>query len=1037
MSKTVSSHISFSKKGKRLAALTVMLLLTSAFIADFKFGSSSTETPPITAVTTFPGQMAGSYFASNGTLFAGDDNYNLYRSDDNGSSFRLTHTFPKQTSPVGNTAGYVRNVFVDSRSQIFVSIPCTNRLYRSTNFGGIFTEVLNTNGSQNDGFYIALTEDQNGSLYAATYDNSLYPQKPSILKSTDGGATWTKIFDAGTVHFHNVKFNPANGYLYAVTGEYGLGYDNTDCERVFRSKDSGQTWSLIVNRTKQDDVYGDTIYLTVLFNGSWVYFGSDQAYKPNWIDRIYDNGSDVAFVPQRVYNFSGDCNFPLASAVWLNGTMLFTSCPEMSDGVSRIVASSDGTNWQVIKAANASSLQHHTNMLTANPRGVTFGSDGPEQTFAIGNSPSMPSPRLFVDGFETGNFSAWTATGGDGNYSYDVETQNAHTGVYDANFSAAASSDSWVYKNITPSNITHLRQFVKLAALPSDGTRTYLGTIESVNSQNTVDAYVENVGGQYYWGLFTAINGVVYEDREAAASNLTAGTYYCIETCRDVTNGLNCLWVDGVLKVAAPHSNAGISTIIACGISWTDSAATVYVDDVEASTAYIGTTVNTTPTPTPTPSPTPTATPTPTPTPSPTPTPTLNPNETTYLTLQIHMSATVQAAPDYGETTLSKPIESCWMATNGTLYADSEGTVYKTADQGVTWQPQVAFSGADIDCVFVDHHGYVFVSPNSSASTGDLGLWRSTNGGQTWSRVLSLTSPCSVLTMDEDSNGTLYAGIYTVGDTVGNARIYRSLNGGASWISVYYNPSARHVHCVAVDKTNNYVYAALGDLYLSWTHCVVRSTDGGSSWQIILSGMPQVFSIQPIAGARLLGTDYPIDRNGRIFMTTDDSTYSGVLATGTDSYVFWMRTNPLNGRIYASFVSGEYNPNAAWIYSSDNGSVWVLYRTFNTSAPYCGSPYASNFVNGTMYYSIETSDMHNGTKIFPLTTINSSSIIDYSSTTLSVLPQSSFTAFRGGFAALVLGAPVLILSAFPIGKRRFHGYRFAGSNFIDASMAGR
>jgi hypothetical protein len=195
---------SFVRNKKTFATLIVIILLASAVLSNVKTVASLIEDPPITDIHSFPGQMVASAFSSNGTLFSGDNNYKLYRSNDNGTSFGLIYTFPMQSSSVGNSSGYVWTVFIDSRNYIFVSIPGTNRLYRSTTFGSTFTQVLNTNGTQNDGFYIALTEDSAGNLFTATYCNSLYPLKPSILKSTDGGESWTKIGEASTVHFHNI-----------------------------------------------------------------------------------------------------------------------------------------------------------------------------------------------------------------------------------------------------------------------------------------------------------------------------------------------------------------------------------------------------------------------------------------------------------------------------------------------------------------------------------------------------------------------------------------------------------------------------------------------------------------------------------------------------------------------------------------------------------------------------------------------------------------------------------------------------------------
>lgn len=345
----------------------------------------------ITAVAGFPGQMCASFYAANGTLFAGDSNYKLYRSDDGGASFRQIYQFPTQPTPVSDLKGYVLMIFIDSRGYIFVSIPGTNRLYRSIDFGASFAEVLISGGSKSDGFYIAMTEDSQGGLYAATYSNSVYPQNPPLQKSSDGGATWTAIRRFSAVHLHNVKFNPANGYLYAVTGEWTNTYNNQESERVFRSKDFGATWSIAVNRPQELQAQGSTVYNPMLFSGNWVYLGSDQAYKYNWIDRFQDDGSASNFTVQRVYNFSQDGYFPVYSAALFGSTILFSSTPEFYSGTSRIVASDDGVNWQVIKTTSVNQSQHHTGVLTINPKAAVFYSDGSGLTYSITQQAPPPT----------------------------------------------------------------------------------------------------------------------------------------------------------------------------------------------------------------------------------------------------------------------------------------------------------------------------------------------------------------------------------------------------------------------------------------------------------------------------------------------------------------------------------------------------------------------------------------------------------------------------------------------------------------------
>src|SRR5205823_4213396 len=59
---------------------------------------------------------------------------------------------------------------------------------------------------------------------------------------------------------------------------------------------------------------------------------------------------------------------------------------------------------------------------------------------------------------------------------------------------------------------------------------------------------------------------------------------------------------------------------------------------------------------------------------------------------------------------------------------------------------------------------------------GDLGVIRTTDGGTSWSAVLSggPSNWCNDLVMDPSSSAVLYASIYGVG-------IYKSANGGNSW----------------------------------------------------------------------------------------------------------------------------------------------------------------------------------------------------------------------------------------------------------------
>ena len=493
-----------------------------------------------------------------------------------------------------------------------------------------------------------------------------------------------------------------------------------------------------------------------------------------------------------------------------------------------------------------------------------------------------------------------------------------------------------------------------------------------------------------------------------------------------------------------------------------------YFDCVVLANAYIG------PEPSPTPAPSPPRLrhhPSPTPTPSPSPTPTPNPNQTVYCTFNLTMTATV-LEPVYEEANITKIIQASWIANDGTLYAGSFATLYRSFDQGVTWQPLITFNSsnaAGIDCVYVNELNYIFTSPDSNATANELGLWKSIDGGGNWSKVLSLPLDCSILSMDEDSNGNLFAGIYTTGST-GNASICKSTDGGDHWQTVYYDSTARHVHDVTVDKSNNYIYASIGDLRVfPWNITyVIRSTDDGNNWTQILAGIPQILAIEAIPGARLLATDLD---NGIIYRTTDDVSYNGVLDTGAQSYGFWFSANNLNGNIYASFIGGESTDRNAGIYiSNDSGLTWNVYKIFDIHNAYFGSTCGSNFFQGTMYYSVLLdSGWQNGIKIYssfgaspnqiesavnlnmPTETFyndsGSTSASNDSSTDAPAADLSQLSFISTQWFPLSLGS-IAVSTAFSLdlftfqNKRPFsagqkvvnHGYRFQGSNHNSKSI---
>jgi hypothetical protein len=367
-------------------AIVVIFLGLTILFASMSMARADFQVAKLPSTLNF----MGNDMDSSGTLWAGDKNFGLWKSIDRGASFQLVYTLPHEPPRSDNPySGLVWNVFVDSRNYIFASGGgANNSLYRSTNGGASFGPVLNANDTNNQSFYIAMTEDNSSNLYVAPYTIGTTIQ-PQILKSTNGGSTWTKITNFNTFHFHNIKYNPYNGYLYAITGErYGSVMNFNDTEKIFRSKDSGTTWSLIVDR---NDVLG-TVYLAMTFVGNYVYVGQDYPSRNCQIQRFLDEGQAGLCTPQVVYTPPNDGCMPFISGVLFNGSLVFGNCAELQNGTTRVVSSLDGVKWNILISTNILSIEPRWNILTTHPRSSIFATLKSGFSYQIVDMGPQPTP---------------------------------------------------------------------------------------------------------------------------------------------------------------------------------------------------------------------------------------------------------------------------------------------------------------------------------------------------------------------------------------------------------------------------------------------------------------------------------------------------------------------------------------------------------------------------------------------------------------------------------------------------------------------
>jgi len=208
-------------------------------------------------------------------------------------------------------------------------------------------------------------------------------------------------------------------------------------------------------------------------------------------------------------------------------------------------------------------------------------------------------PYVFEDGFESGNFSAWTGNSVSG-FTQAVSTDYAHHGTRSlkAVGGNGASEYHELYKTITAATAYYIRGYIYFETLPTNNVTAWVGpTFLNSADLNIAGAGIRKQATDYNW---CAINGAPASNvaYHANISTINPDTWYCLEIYSEVhaTAGVLKLWVDGNLVV----NQSGLITNglgnIARGSAlsytewgaWNPTDITLYHDCYVIDSSYIG-----------------------------------------------------------------------------------------------------------------------------------------------------------------------------------------------------------------------------------------------------------------------------------------------------------------------------------------------------------------------------------------------------------------------------------------------------------------
>ncbi|HYF32078.1 MAG TPA: hypothetical protein VD993_13235 [Chitinophagaceae bacterium] len=225
--------------------------------------------------------------------------------------------------------------------------------------------------------------------------------------------------------------------------------------------------------------------------------------------------------------------------------------------------------------------------------------------------------------------------------------------------------------------------------------------------------------------------------------------------------------------------------------------------------------------------------------------------------------------------------------------ATASGGVWKTTSRGVTFQPIFDDQGSySIGCVTLDpsNSSVVWVGTGEnnnqrSVAYGD-GVYKSEDGGRTWKNMgLKNSEHIAEIIVDPTDSKTIYVAAYgPVWSEGGDRGVYKSTDGGQTWTCVKSVSAYTGCNDLVMDPNNpRTLYAAFHQrMRKVFTYigggpesALYKSTDGGTTWKKVEGGLPGGdigrigLAISPINSSVLYTVIEARDNKGGIYVSKD------------------------------------------------------------------------------------------------------------------------------------------------------------------------
>ena len=288
------------------------------------------------------------------------------------------------------------------------------------------------------------------------------------------------------------------------------------------------------------------------------------------------------------------------------------------------------------------------------------------------------------------------------------------------------------------------------------------------------------------------------------------------------------------------------------------------------------------------------------------------------------------------------------VVSNRNLYymGTAGGGVWKTEDAGNTWKSiSDGYFGGSIGAVAVSESdpNIIYVGEGEQTLRGNVssgkGMWKSNDAGETWTYIgLPKSEHISRIRIHPSNPNIIYVGV------IGNLwkpnierGLYKSINGGNTWSKVLYVSDKAGVGDVIIDPNNSrIIYASTWEMKRNGYRMdsggpdsrIFRSFDEGNTWEDIseFKGLPSFpwgivgIAISPVNSKRIW---LMIEaKNGGVFRSDDGgNSWKKINSNRALRQRAWYYT-----RIYADTKNEDkvYVLNVSYGVSTDGGKTFTL-----------------------------------------------------------------------------------------------------------------